>query len=74
MYARNFCQEPSEVNTSLDPGIADASVKCLAYSAQTSLRKTILAAVVAGTESPESQSSFPVLRGFPRAARERRVC
>jgi hypothetical protein len=34
--ASNFCQEPSEVNTSREPGIADASVKCLAHSAQTS--------------------------------------
>jgi hypothetical protein len=31
--ARNFCQEPSEVNTSREPGIADAPVKCLAHSA-----------------------------------------
>jgi hypothetical protein len=71
---RNFCQEPSEVNTSREPGIADASVICLAHSAQTSSRERIPAAAVAGDESPGSQSSFPLLRGFPTAARGRRVC
>jgi hypothetical protein len=34
--ARNFCQEPSEVNTSRELGIADASVKHVAHSAQAS--------------------------------------
>jgi len=32
--ARNICQELSEVNTLREPGIADASVKRLVYSAQ----------------------------------------
>jgi hypothetical protein len=69
--ARNVCQEPSEVNTSREPGIADASVKCLAHSAQTSSREKIPAAASAGAESPGSQSSFSHLRGFPPAARGR---
>ena len=56
--ARNVCQEPSEVNQSREPGIADVSVKCLAHSAQTSSRKRIPAAAFAGAESPGSQSSF----------------
>jgi hypothetical protein len=34
--ARNFYQEPSEVNTQREPGNADASVKYLAHSAQMS--------------------------------------
>jgi hypothetical protein len=34
-----LCQEPSEVITSREPGIVDASVKRLAHSAQTSSRK-----------------------------------
>ena len=67
--ARNVCQEPSEVNTSREPGIADASVKCLAHSAQTSSREGISAAVFAGAESPGSQSSFSHLRGLPAAVR-----
>ena len=37
-------------------------------------RERIPAAAVAGAESPESQSSFALLRGFPIAARETRVC
>ena len=72
--ARNVCQEPSEVNTSREPGTADASVKCLAHSAQTSSRERIAAAAFAGAESPGSQSSFTLLQGFPAAARRRRVC
>ena len=72
--ARNVCQESSQVNTSREPGIADASVKCLAHSTQTSSRERIRAAAVAGTESPGSQSSFSLLRGFLTAARRRRVC
>jgi len=67
--ARNVCQEPSEVNTSREPGIADASVKCLAHSAQTSSREGISAAIFAGAESPRSQSSFSHLRGLPAAVR-----
>jgi len=68
---RNICQERSEVNTLREPGIADASVKCLAHSAQTSSRERIPAAALAGAES---QSSFSLLRGFPTAARGRWVC
>ena len=71
--ARNFCQEPSEVNTSREPGIADASVKCLAHSAQKSSRERITGAAFAGAESPGSQSSFTLLCGFPTAARGRQV-
>jgi hypothetical protein len=52
--ARDFYQEPSEVNTSREPGIANASVKCLAHSAQTSSRERIPAAAVAGAESSRS--------------------
>ena len=37
-------------------------------------RERILAAAVAGAESPGSQSSFTLLRGLPAAARGRRVC
>ena len=70
--ARNVCQEPSEVNTSREPGIADASVKCLAHSAQMSSHERIPAAAFADAESPGSQSSFSHLRGFPPAARGRR--
>jgi hypothetical protein len=44
VYVRNFCQEPSEVSTLHKPWIADASVKCLALSLQTSSCKRILAA------------------------------
>jgi hypothetical protein len=72
--ARNFFQEPSEVNTSRELGIADASVKCWAHSAQTSWHEGIQAAAVAGAESSESQLSFPVLCGFPAAAGGRQVC
>jgi len=54
--------------------IVDASFKCLAHSAQTSSRERIPAAAVAGAESPGSQFSFSLLRGFPAAARGRRVC
>jgi hypothetical protein len=72
--ARNVCQEPSEVNTSHEPGIADGSVKCLAHSAKTSSRERILAGAFAGPESPGSQSLFTLLRGFPTAARGKRVC
>ena len=46
--ARNVCQEPSEVNNSREPGIADDSVKCLAHPAQTSFCKRILAAAFTG--------------------------
>jgi len=72
--SRNVCQEHSEVNTSREPGIADASVKCLAHSAQMSSRERIHAASFVGAEYPGSQSSFTFLRGFPTAARGRRVC
>jgi len=72
--ARNVCQEPSEVTTLREPGIADASVQCLAHSAQMSSRKRIPAAAFAGAESPGSQYLFILLRGFPTAARGRRVC
>jgi len=72
--ARKLCEEPTEVNTSRQPGIADVSVKCLANSAQTSSREKKPAAGVAGTESPVSQSSFTILRGFPTSARGKRVC
>ena len=72
--ARKVCQEPSEVNTSREPGIAVASVKCLAHSAQTSSCERIPAAALAGAESPGSQFSFSLLRGFPTMARGRRVC
>jgi hypothetical protein len=34
--ARNFCQEPSEVNISCELGIADAWVKCLVHSVRKS--------------------------------------
>ena len=71
---RNFCQEPSKVNTSCELGIADTSVKCLVHSAQTSSHERIPAAAVAGAESPGSQSSFTLLREFPTAASGRRVC
>jgi hypothetical protein len=63
--ARNFSQQPSEVNTLCEPVIADTSVKCLTHSAQMSSCERIPAATVIGAESPGSQSSFPVLRGFP---------
>jgi len=72
--ARYLCQEPSEVNTSREPGIADASVKCLAHSVQASSCERILAAAFAGAESPGSQSLFTLLHRFPTAARGRRVC
>jgi len=72
--SRNVFQEPSEVNTSREQGIADGSVKCLAHSAQTSSRERIPAAAFAGGEFPGSQSSFTLRRGFPTAARGRRVC
>jgi hypothetical protein len=62
------------VNISCVPGIADASVKCLVHSAQMSSHERMQAAAVAGTESLGSQSLFPVLHGFPTAARGRRVC
>jgi hypothetical protein len=65
LCVRNICQEPSEVITSRKLEIANTSVKCLVHSAQTSSRGSILAAAVAGTESPRSQSSFTLLRGFP---------
>jgi hypothetical protein len=42
--ARNFCQEPSPINTSCKPQIDDASVKCLVCSAQTSSHERIPAA------------------------------
>jgi len=71
---RNVCQEPSEVNNSRKPGIADVSVKCLAHSAQTSSRKRIPGAAFAGAESPGSQSSFTLMLGFSTAATGRRVC
>jgi hypothetical protein len=57
------------VNTQRELGIADASVKCLAHSAETSSREMIPAAAVTGAESPGSQSSFTLLRGLPTAAR-----
>ena len=41
---------------------------------QTSSRERIPAAAVAGAESPRSQSSFTLLRGFPTEARGRLVC
>jgi len=72
--ARNVCQEPSEVNNSREPGIADVSVKYLVHSAQTSSRKRIPSAAFVGAESPGSQSSFTLLLGFPTAAMGRRVC
>ena len=72
--ARNACQEPSEVNISREPGISDASVKCLVHSVQMSSYERIPAAAVAGAESPGSQSSFSLLRGFPTVAKGRRVC
>ena len=59
---------------SREPGIASASVKCLARSAQTSEVEMIPAAAVAGAESPGSQSSFALVRGIPTAARGTRVC
>ena len=67
---RESCQEPSEVNTSREPVIADASVKCLARSAQTSSRERIPATDVAGDESEGPQSSF----ALPTAAGGTRVC
>jgi hypothetical protein len=42
--ARNFCQEPWEVNTSPELGIADVSVTCLAHFAQKYFHERILAA------------------------------
>jgi hypothetical protein len=38
-----------------------------------SSHKRILAAAVTGAESPGSQSSFPVLLGFPTVARGRQI-
>jgi len=70
--ARNVCQEPPDVNTSREPGTADASVKCLAHSTLTSSREGISAVAFASAESPGSQSSFSHMRGFPAAARGRR--
>ena len=67
--ARNFCQEPSEVN-SRESGIADISVKCLAHSAQTSSRKRIPAAAFAGAEFPGSQFLFTLLFGLQQRLRE----
>jgi hypothetical protein len=67
--ARNVCQEPSEVNTSRELRIADASVKCLAHSVHMSSRERIPVAAVAGAES-----SLTLLRGFPTVARGRWVC
>ena len=70
---RKVCQEPSEVNTSRELGIAGASGKCLVHSVPASSCKRIPAAAVAGAESAGSQSSFSLLRRFPTAARGRWV-
>ena len=67
-------RSPQKINTSREPRIADTSVKCSAHSAQMSLRERIPAAAFAGAESPVSQSSFTLLRGFPTAPRGRGVC
>jgi hypothetical protein len=71
---KKLCQEPALVNTSHDPGIAGASVKCLAHSAKMSSHERVPVAAVAGTGSPGSQSSFLVLHGFPTEARGRWLC
>ena len=72
--ARNFCQEPSEVNTSRETEISDASFKFLAHPAQMSSHERLQAAAFTGAESLGSQSSFTLLHGFPTAARGRMVC
>ena len=55
-------------------GNSDASVRYLAHSAQMFSCERIPAAGVAGAESPELQSSFSLLLGFPAAAIGRCAC
>jgi hypothetical protein len=71
--ARSVCQEPSEVNTSRELGIADVSVKCLARSAERLCVKVYRLQLLQ-VLNPQDHNLRLHFCMFAITARRRRVC